>query len=69
MKTLKQLPKGARIVVNIGADGSIHSRVQGIDGPSCEGFLDNLADLFETLEHSHTDDFYAEVDEVTAVGS
>ena len=55
-KKLGELPKGARVVVHVAPDGAIHSAVDGLRGPSCEGFLDNLADLFEFVSHGDTPD-------------
>lgn len=68
-KSLKHLPVGAQIVVGIAPDGSINSRVLGIMGVACAGFLENLEGLFETIEHGHTDEFDVETDAVTDVGA
>ena len=68
-KSLKSLPAGAKIIVGIAPDGSVNSRVQGIGGPACEGFLENLEDLFETTEHGHTDEYDVETEVATSVGA
>lgn len=68
-KSLKHLPTGARIVVGIAPDGGINSRVQGIEGSACEGFLENLEDLFETTKHGHTDEYDATAEVATSVGA
>ena len=68
-KSLKHLPAGAQIVVEIAPDVSINSRVLGIKGAACVGFLENLEDLFETIEHGHTDEFDVEMSAITDVGA
>ena len=68
-KSLKHLPAGAKIVIGIAPDGSVNSRVQGIAGSSCEGFLQNLEDLFETIERGHTEEYDVTAEVATSVGA
>jgi len=68
-KSLKSLPPGARIVVGIAPDGSINSRILGIKGSACTGFLENLEGLFETIEHGHTDAYAVKAEVATSVGA
>jgi len=68
-KSLKSLPVGARIVIGITPEGKITSRVHGITGPACAGFLDSLEDLFGVEEHGHTEAFDATVEVPICVGT
>ena len=68
-KSLKKLPIGAQIVVGIAPDGSINSRVLGIKGAACAGFLENLEGLFETIEHGRTDEYDAVAEVAASVGA
>ena len=68
-KSLKHLPAGAKIVIGIAPDGKVNSRVQGIAGSACAGFLENLEDLFETTEHGHTEEYDVETEVATSVGT
>ena len=63
-KNLNQLPKGSRIVVDVDPSGTIDVHLEGIQGSGCEGFLDNLADLFEVVKDGRTPEFGMAPDQV-----
>jgi hypothetical protein len=49
------------IELEITPEGQIKSTVKGVEGPSCEGLLDFLAEMGEIVADKRTPDFFRPV--------